>query len=495
MRAQCIICQELFENEDEVISAISCGHTFHNHCLNQWLENSRTCPSCRVNVDRRKIIQRLYFDCPEDNDEVIDDCKLRNEIDQLKLEVRKREKEKHDAIKDKEVKANKIEALQKSNDKLSKLVKEEQTKNSSHIKTLKYYQSQQKSIEIEREEYKKTKQKLVTLQSLQVLLEGSESEAADLIATVGEGSTSAVQSLSRQIAFLKREFEKLKFEKRQLKDQYDKIQLHDMSKNKKISDLTKDNGKLKDQLERSEGDLKIAEKEIEFIRKTNIKLKEKFKKSLSPGCSHCRSKSFTEIMNESTKMEVFAASTPKLGVQSREPDIDLDITPDLFLSPEQCREPSSQNFNSQSSSRIVNTQIASGKLNTQTSSGTVSTNTNNKKRLLDSGDVENQVPTKFLKITSAAEKKAQKLKSDSTINDVNSVTALASMNIFRKKDFGERNSKMSIVKKGFDGLGGHTTHVQPRGNPFKKPIKLKKSSAKSTSVPSLSKMDNFVILD
>lgn len=30
---------------------------------------------------------RLYFDCPENNDEVVDDGKLKNEIDRLKLEV------------------------------------------------------------------------------------------------------------------------------------------------------------------------------------------------------------------------------------------------------------------------------------------------------------------------------------------------------------------------------------------------------------------------
>ena len=45
---------------------------------------------------------------------------------------------------------------------------------------------------------------------------GVESEAAEIISSSGEGP-GAVQSLSRQVAFLKREYEKLKQEKRHVK--------------------------------------------------------------------------------------------------------------------------------------------------------------------------------------------------------------------------------------------------------------------------------------
>ena len=63
MRAQCCICQELFENDSElVISALQCGHTFHGECLNQWLESgSSTCPSCRQTVVRKRIIDRFVL--------------------------------------------------------------------------------------------------------------------------------------------------------------------------------------------------------------------------------------------------------------------------------------------------------------------------------------------------------------------------------------------------------------------------------------------------
>ncbi|XP_060575609.1 E3 ubiquitin-protein ligase TRAIP-like [Ruditapes philippinarum] len=485
MRAQCIICQELFENDDQVISAISCGHTFHNHCLNQWLENGRTCPSCRVQVDKRKIIERLYFDAPEDNDGVVDDGKLQNEIDRLKLEVRKRDKEKNDIVKEKGKQDDRIEELQKARDRMSKLLKEEQTKVSAHLKTMKYYESQQKSLDLERQEYRKIKQKLVTLQSLEVLLNGAESDAADIISSAGEGG-SAVQHLSRQVAFMKREYEKLKLEKRQMKEHYEKIQQTDMSKNKKINDLTKQCAIFQEQLERSEGDLKLSEKEVEMLKNKNRKLRDRLKSAISPS-SNPGSSSFTNLLDESMKLQAFSASTPKLEHPEGSQNIDLDLTPDLFTSPIQ----NTQAEHSEKPSTSCDTALSDRSFG------------KSQKRSRDSEDTENQEQTKYLKITSAAEKNAQKLKrfkSESAIKGSNSITTLASMNIFKKRELGERsNNQRSIIQKGFDGLGGHTTHINPIGNPFKKPT-VKKSSSQSklskfSKTPSLPKLDNFVIID
>lgn len=487
MRAQCIICQELFENsDDQVISAISCGHTFHSHCLNQWLENGRTCPSCRVQVDKRKIIDRLYFDAPEDNDEVVDDSKLQNEIDKLKFEVLKKDKEKKSVLKEKERQDERIQELQGSVDRVAKMLKEEQTKNSAHLKTLKYYESQQKAIELERQEYRRVKQKLVTLQSLEVLLNGAESDAADIITSAGEGS-SAVQHLSRQVAFLKREFEKLKLEKRKMKEHYEKIRLNDMTKDKKISDLMKQCQVYQDQLERSEGDLKISEKEVEMLKKKNTKLRERLKSMASPSTEK-GSSSFTNLLNESVKMQAFSTSTPKLAQPECSQNIDLDVTPDLFASPVKVTQPSTQQSESKASSDTDLSDRLLGK---------------SQKRSRDDEDAENQEQTKYLKITSAAEKNAQKLKrfkSESAIKDSNSISTLASMNIFKKRELGERNpNQRSIVQKGFDGLGGHTTYISAVGNPFKKPTTKKGPSqpklSKFSKTPSLPKLDSFVIID
>ena len=90
----------------------------------------------------------------------------------LSCKVRKREKEKNDVVKEKGKQDDRIQELQTAKEKVSKLLKEEQTKVSAHLKTLKYYESQQKALDQERQEYRKVKQKLVTLQSMEVLLNG-----------------------------------------------------------------------------------------------------------------------------------------------------------------------------------------------------------------------------------------------------------------------------------------------------------------------------------
>lgn len=317
-------------------------------------------------------------------------------------------------------------------------------------------------------------------------IKGAESDAADVISSVGEG-TSAVQHLSRQVAFLKREFEKLKLEKRQMKEHYEKIRLNDMAKDKRISDLVKQCDVYRDQLERSEGDLKISEKEVEMLKKKNANLRERIKSMASPNTEK-GSSSFTNILDESLKMQAFSASTPKLGQPRCSQDIDLDVTPDLFASPVKSVETLLQQTGSKPSCDIDASNRLLGK---------------SQKRPRDSDDIENREQTKYLKITSAAEKNAQKLKrfkSESAVKDCNSISTLASMNIFKKRELGERSSNQrSIVQKGFDGLGGHTTHISAIGNPFKKPTSKKSSSqpklSKFSKTPSLPKLDSFIVID
>ncbi|XP_016995674.2 E3 ubiquitin-protein ligase RNF128 [Drosophila takahashii] len=42
----CTICSERYRTSDN-IHAGSCGHAFHEECLDRWREQSRTCPICR----------------------------------------------------------------------------------------------------------------------------------------------------------------------------------------------------------------------------------------------------------------------------------------------------------------------------------------------------------------------------------------------------------------------------------------------------------------
>lgn len=67
MRLVCVICTELFVINSH-ISAVHCGHLFHEDCLNKWLTSGqKTCPQCRCTANSKSIIKRLYFTESDDN--------------------------------------------------------------------------------------------------------------------------------------------------------------------------------------------------------------------------------------------------------------------------------------------------------------------------------------------------------------------------------------------------------------------------------------------
>uniref|UniRef100_A0AC11C3E6 TRAF interacting protein n=1 Tax=Ovis aries TaxID=9940 RepID=A0AC11C3E6_SHEEP len=106
IRALCTICSDFFDHSRDV-AAIHCGHTFHSHCLIQWFETapSRTCPQCRIQVGKRTIINKLYFDLAQEEENVLDAEFLKlqtvcSELDQAKLELRSSQKDLQSADKE-----------------------------------------------------------------------------------------------------------------------------------------------------------------------------------------------------------------------------------------------------------------------------------------------------------------------------------------------------------------------------------------------------------
>jgi hypothetical protein len=48
MNEECVICQELLQTRDTIITLGECRHTFHNLCLQSWAIMKNTCPLCRA---------------------------------------------------------------------------------------------------------------------------------------------------------------------------------------------------------------------------------------------------------------------------------------------------------------------------------------------------------------------------------------------------------------------------------------------------------------
>ncbi|KAF7653945.1 hypothetical protein LDENG_00076770 [Lucifuga dentata] len=45
----CAVCIEGYKPND-VIRILPCGHVFHKHCVDPWLQDHRTCPMCKMNI-------------------------------------------------------------------------------------------------------------------------------------------------------------------------------------------------------------------------------------------------------------------------------------------------------------------------------------------------------------------------------------------------------------------------------------------------------------
>ncbi|XP_019486408.1 PREDICTED: E3 ubiquitin-protein ligase TRAIP [Hipposideros armiger] len=88
IRALCTICSDFFDHSRDV-AAIHCGHTFHLQCLIQWFDTapSRTCPQCRIQVGRRTIINKLFFDLAQEEEGVLDAEFLKNELDNIRAQL------------------------------------------------------------------------------------------------------------------------------------------------------------------------------------------------------------------------------------------------------------------------------------------------------------------------------------------------------------------------------------------------------------------------
>ncbi|XP_021711071.1 E3 ubiquitin-protein ligase RNF181-like [Aedes aegypti] len=54
-KKECAIC---LEELDSNVKALECSHSYHERCIDMWLEKKRTCPTCRhvTKISPRRLI-------------------------------------------------------------------------------------------------------------------------------------------------------------------------------------------------------------------------------------------------------------------------------------------------------------------------------------------------------------------------------------------------------------------------------------------------------
>uniref|UniRef100_A0A803KPC1 RING-type E3 ubiquitin transferase n=1 Tax=Chenopodium quinoa TaxID=63459 RepID=A0A803KPC1_CHEQI len=50
MTGECVVCLEVFEENEMLRLLPKCGHVFQVDCIDTWLRSHGTCPFCRANL-------------------------------------------------------------------------------------------------------------------------------------------------------------------------------------------------------------------------------------------------------------------------------------------------------------------------------------------------------------------------------------------------------------------------------------------------------------
>uniref|UniRef100_A0A8C5MUH7 TRAF interacting protein n=1 Tax=Leptobrachium leishanense TaxID=445787 RepID=A0A8C5MUH7_9ANUR len=292
IRAYCTICSDFFDNVRDV-AAIHCGHTFHQDCLQRWFHSapSRTCPQFVMNeVDRIKASlltkEREKRDCQHLVDSLRDALNVRNVT---------------------------IESLQKEVGEMEMLC-------STLKKQMRYLDQQQTDAKAAKEEARRLRNKLKSMESIEILLQSQRQEVEMMIKDMGSGSA-AVEQLAIYCVSLKKEYENLKEARKSSADITEKLKREIFASNNKAQKATYELEKTQEELMATQMELRNADKEVMSLKKKV----EFLQKTLS--CPTAANEAISRLIFESPAP--VGLQRPRLRPPDLGDDVNLDITFDV----------------------------------------------------------------------------------------------------------------------------------------------------------------------
>ncbi|XP_037241590.1 E3 ubiquitin-protein ligase TRAIP isoform X1 [Falco biarmicus] len=321
IRALCTICSDFFDNERDV-AAVPCGHTFHCACLIQWFDTapSRTCPQCRIQVSKRHIINKLYFDVALEEQTALDAETLQNELDKVKAQLSMKEKEKRECQAVVNGLRETLDIRNATIESLQKVLGETEMLCSSLKKQMKFLEQQQEDNRSSKEEARRLRNKLRTMERIELLLQSQRPEVEEMIREMGVGQA-AVEQLAIYCVSLKKEYENLKEARKISSEMTEKLKKELFSVNNKLQKTFSELDKTKDELKSTQKDLKNADKEILSLKKKIDILQDTLK--------------VPSVTRETLSRLVFESPAPvelqqpKLHCPANSDEIDLDATFDV----------------------------------------------------------------------------------------------------------------------------------------------------------------------
>ncbi|XP_029768519.1 E3 ubiquitin-protein ligase TRAIP isoform X2 [Terrapene carolina triunguis] len=239
IRAHCTICSDFFDNHKDV-AAIHCGHTFHQECLIQWFDTapSRTCPQCRI----------------------------QNELDKVKAQLSMKEKEKRDCQSIIDTLRETVDVHNATIESLQKALCETEMLCSTLKKQMTYLEQQQEETKGAKEEARRLRNKLKTMERIEMLLQSQRPEVEEMIRDMGIGQA-AVEQLAVYCVSLKKEYENLKEARKASSELTEKLKKELFSANNKLQKTFLELEKMKEELKSTQKDLSNADKEIMSLKK------------------------------------------------------------------------------------------------------------------------------------------------------------------------------------------------------------------------------------
>ncbi|NWI50012.1 TRAIP ligase, partial [Calyptomena viridis] len=331
--------------------------------LIQWFDTapSRTCPQCRIQVSKRHIINKLFFDVALEEQAAPDAETLQRPWCRQHLEkwlssgtakswqpgaetansvcapaavgglesglpghdlflFSFSEKEKRecqavvDGLRDTlDVRNATIESLQKVLGETDMLC-------SSLKKQMKFLEQQQEDNRSSKEEACRLRNKLRTMERIELLLQSQRPEVEEMIREMGVGQA-AVEQLAVYCVSLKKEYENLKEARKVSGEMTEKLKKELFSVNNKLQKTTSELEKTKEELKSTQKDLKNADKEILSLKKKIDILQDTLKVP-----SVTRETLSRLVLESPTPVEL---RHPKLHRPAHSDEINLDATFDV----------------------------------------------------------------------------------------------------------------------------------------------------------------------
>ncbi|XP_003800650.1 E3 ubiquitin-protein ligase TRAIP [Otolemur garnettii] len=468
IRALCTICSDFFDHSRDV-AAIHCGHTFHLQCLIQWFETAprRTCPQCRIQVGKRTIINKLFFDLAQEEESVLDAeflKVLRNDLILLNSKSsRKKEKQDSQVIIDTlrdtlEERNATVESLQQALGKAEMLC-------STLKKQMKYLEQQQDETKQAREEARRLRSKMKTMEQIELLLQSQRPEVEEMIRDMGVGQP-AVEQLAMYCVSLKKEYENLKEARKASGELADKLKKDLLSSRSKLQTVYSELDQAKLELKSAQKDLQSADKEITSLKKKLKMLQETL--NLPPVTSDTVNRL---VLESPAPMEMLNL---KLRPPSFSDDIDLNTTFDVDTPPARSS---------------ISQQCHSNKLCLEKSRSSIQ-------------DVPKKVPK------DSKQESQLSLGGQCCVGEPDEELVGAFPVFIRNAILGQKQPKRArtescrskdVVRTGFDGLGGRTKFIQPTNTAMIRPLSVKPKAkakqrvgVKTAHTFSQTKLDTFL---